>query len=118
MLATLIQHASPLTESTTAKARHILAVLPKLDKLPDKVPDKPDIFGRDILEAILLRRKMQPGEISNVPVGGNLENGALCVWAMIDTSKSAYDQQTAMRKAVPIAAGGKSCRNSSCRLWR
>ena len=102
MLATLIQHASPLTESTTAKARHILAVLPKLDKLPDKVPDKPDVFGRDILEAILIRRKMQPGEISNVPVAGNLENGALCVWAMIDTGKSAYEQQTAMRKAVQL----------------
>jgi leucyl aminopeptidase len=101
MLATLIQHASPLAESTTT-AKHILAVLPQLDKLPDKLLDKPDIFGRGILESVLMRRKMQPGEISNTPVAGNLENGALCVWAMIDLSKPVFDQQTAMRKAVQL----------------
>src|SRR5690349_20528761 len=101
MLATLIQHASPLAESTTT-ARHILVVLPRLDKLPDTLLDKPGVFGRDILEAVLMRRKMQPGEISNVPVAGNLENGALCVWIMVDSGKSVFDQQTAMRKAVEL----------------
>ncbi|SEL39711.1 M17 family metallopeptidase [Nitrosovibrio tenuis] len=100
MLATLIQHASPLTMSTMAK--HILAVLPKLDKLPDKLSDKPEVFGTGVLEAILMRREMQPGEISNTPIAGNLENGALCVWAMVDSSKSVFDQQTAMRKAVQL----------------
>ena len=77
-------------------------MLPKLDKLPDKLLDKPDVFGRDILDAILMRRKIQSGEITNTPVAGNLENGALCVWAMIDLSKSLFDQQTAMRKAVQL----------------
>jgi leucyl aminopeptidase len=101
MLATLIQHASPLAESTTT-ARHILVVLPRQDKLLDTLLDKPGVFGKDILEAVLMRRKMQPGEISNVPVAGNLENGALCVWTMIDSGKSVFDQQTAMRKAVQL----------------
>ncbi len=96
MLATLVRHVSPLTESTTA--RHILAVLPKQDKLPDN----PDVFGRGILEAILLRRKMQIGEISDAPIAGSLENGALCVWVMIDSGKSVFDQQTVMRKAVQL----------------
>ena len=101
MLATLIQHASPLAESTTT-AKHILAVLPKLDKLPDKLLDKPGVFGKDILEAVLMRRKMQPAELSNTPAAGNLENGALCVWTMVDSSKSVFDQQAAMRKAVQL----------------
>jgi leucyl aminopeptidase len=101
MLATLIQHASPLAESTTT-AKHILVVLPRLDKLPDTLLDKPDVFGKDILEAVLMRRTMQPEEISNTPVSGNLENGALCVWTMVDSSKSAFDQQTVMCKAVQL----------------
>src|SRR5690242_19848900 len=99
MLATLIQHASPLAESTTT-AKHILVVLPRLDKLPDTLLDKPDVFGKDILEAVLMRRTMQPEEIGNTPVSGNLENGALCVWTMVDSGKSAFDQQTVMCKAV------------------
>jgi leucyl aminopeptidase len=77
-------------------------VLPKLDKLPDTLPDKPGVFGKDILEAVLTRRKMQAGEISNAPVAGNLENGALCVWVMVDSDRSVFDQQTTMRKAVQL----------------
>src|SRR5579871_3950489 len=100
MLATLIQHASPLTESNTA--RHILAVLPKLDKLPDELSDNPGIFGKSVLEAVLMRRKMQFGEISKTPVAGNLESGALCAWVMVDSGKSVFDQQTVMRKAVQL----------------
>src|SRR5512146_2818115 len=100
MLATLIQHASSLTESTTAK--HILAVLPKLDKFPDKLSDKSDVVGKGVLEAVLKRRKMQLGEISNTPVVGNLEGGALCAWVMVDSGKSIFDQQTVMRKAIQL----------------
>ncbi len=100
MLATLTQHASPLTESTTA--RHILAVLPKLDKLPDELSDESGVLGKGMLEAVLTRRKMDLGEISNTPVAGSLENGALCVWVMVDSGKPVFDQQTVMRKAVQL----------------
>lgn len=96
MLATLVQHTTPLTESTTAT--HILAVLPKSEKLPDSSA----VFAERTLEAILTRRKMEPEEISKTPVAGNLEGGALCVWVMVDLDKPVFDQQTVMRKAVQL----------------
>jgi len=55
-----------------------------------------------MLEAILMRRKMQPEEISRNAVAGNLEAGALCVWVMVDLDRSTFDQQTAIRKAVQL----------------
>src|SRR3954464_3607789 len=96
MLATLVQHTSPLTESTTAT--HILAVLPKADKLPDS----PAVFAKRTLEAVLARRKMQPEEISKTPVAGNLEGGTQCVWVMMDLDRPVFDQQTVMRRAVQL----------------
>ncbi len=100
MLATLTQHASPPSHST--KATHILVILPKLGKSPDKFPDKPDFLGRDVLEALLARRKMKPDEISDAPVSANLKSGALCAWIMPDLDKSRFEQQTCVRKAVQL----------------
>ena len=100
MLATLTQNASPLSYST--KAAHILVMLPKLDKSLDKFPDKSDFLGKDVLEALLSRRKMKPDETSEAPVSANLKSGALCAWVMVDLSKSVYEQQTCVRKAVQL----------------
>ncbi len=100
MLATLTQNASPPSHST--KATHILVILPKLGKSPDKFPDKPDFPGRDVLEALLARRKMKPDEISDAPVSANLKSGALCAWIMPDLDKSRFEQQTCVRKAVQL----------------
>ena len=100
MLATLTQNASPLSHST--KATHILVILPKLDKSPDKFPDKPDFLGRDVLETLLARRKMKPDEIGDAPVSANLKSGALCAWVMPDLGKSRYEQQTCVRKAAQL----------------
>ncbi|MCX7184135.1 MAG: leucyl aminopeptidase family protein [Nitrosospira sp.] len=100
MLATLTQNASPPSHST--KATHILVILPKLNKPSDKFPDKPDFPGRDILEALLARRKMKPDEISDAPVSANLKSGALCAWIMPDLDKSRFEQQTCVRKAVQL----------------
>ncbi len=100
MLATLIQNAPPPSHST--KATHILVILPKLGKSPDKFPDKPDFPGRDVLEVLLARRKMKPDEISDAPVSANLQSGALCAWIMPDLDKSRFEQQTCVRKAVQL----------------
>ncbi len=100
MLATLTQNASPPSHST--KATHILVILPKPGKSPDKFPDKLDFLGRDVLGNLLARRKMKPDEISDAPVSANLKNGALCAWVMPDLSKSRYEQQTCVRKAVQL----------------
>ena len=66
MLATLIQNGSPLSESNDTK--QFLVVLPKLDKSLEKFQKKHVFFGKNILETVLLRRKMKPEEICGAPV--------------------------------------------------
>ncbi len=108
----------PLTESTTAKATHILVVLPKLDKPPDKVQDKSDFFGRDVLEALLLRRKMQSGEMTNTPVAGQSRKWRLMclghdrLWQIRIRAANIHAQSRA------VVAGGNPCGNTSYSLWR
>jgi leucyl aminopeptidase len=98
MFATLIQNASPLGES--GNAMHILVVLPKSNKSSGKLQNMPDFLGKSVLETQLSRRKRKLGEIGNTPVAANLGNGALCVWVLVDLSKSIFEQQTSVRKAV------------------
>lgn len=100
MLATLTQNASPISQST--KATHILVVLPKLGKVLDKHQNKLDFLGKDILEALLSRRRMPLGEIGDTPVAANLGSGALCAWVMVDSGKSPFEQQTSVRKAMQL----------------
>ena len=100
MFAKLIQNASPLIESNEIK--QFLVVLPKFDKSLEKFQKKHIFFGKNILETLLLRRKMKPEEISGVPVSANLKSGALCAWVMVDTGKPIFEQQTCIRKALQL----------------
>ncbi|SOD42248.1 M17 family metallopeptidase [Nitrosovibrio sp. Nv4] len=108
MLASLKQNASPLGPSV--KATHILVMLPQVgastgkpsDKPSVKLPAKLDFLGKGVLEVLLSRRKMQPGEIGDTPLAANLESGTLCVWVTVDLSKSLFEQQTSVRKAVHL----------------
>ncbi|ARO87523.1 peptidase M17 [Nitrosospira lacus] len=100
MLATLTQNASPISEST--KATHILVVLPKLGGISDKPRNRPDFLGKNALEALLSRRGMQPGEISDSPAAASLGSGALCAWVMVDSGESPFEQQTSVRKAMRL----------------
>src|SRR5687768_14364894 len=108
MLASLIQNAAPI--STPKKPAHILVVLPRVDALGKgssdkssvKRQDKPDFFGKGVLEILLSRRKMQLGEMAGSPLAANLENGSLCAWVMVDLSQSPFEQQTVIRKAVQL----------------
>ncbi len=108
MLASLIQNAGPI--STPRKPAHILVVLPRLDasgmgssdKSSGKRQNKPDFFGKGVLEVLLSRRKMQFGEMAGSPLAANLENGSLCAWVMVDLSQSPFEQQTVIRKAVQL----------------
>lgn len=99
MLATLMQNASPLSESS--KAMHILVVLPKQGQTLDKLQKKFDFPGKGVLEALLSRRKVQFEEVGGI-AAANLAGGALCVWVMVDSSQSIFEQQTAVRKAVQM----------------
>ena len=61
MIAKLIQKISPLNQSD--KINQLLVILPKQDKPSEKPLNQHSFYGKDTLEALLLRRKMKPGEI-------------------------------------------------------
>jgi leucyl aminopeptidase len=96
MLATLTQNSSSFDAATNVNASHILVVLPKQEKFPQKNP----LPGEDTLIKTLRRRSMSLEKISDTPVSANLENGALCTWVMVDSHKSVFDQHTVVRKAI------------------
>ncbi|MBV6448321.1 leucyl aminopeptidase family protein [Nitrosomonas sp.] len=96
MLASLLQNTSSIDQSV--KASHILVVLPKLEKLPKKF----DIPGEESLNKLLIRREMKLTDLITTPVNANLPDGELCAWVMIDTNRSVFEQQTALRKAVKL----------------
>src|SRR4030065_91800 len=112
MLATLTQNSLPLNHST--KATQILVILPKLNKSSDKFPDKSDFLGKDVLEALLARRKMKPDEISDAPVSANLMSGALCAWVMPDLDKSRCGQKSAHRNRAARAQGSRWLCAAAC----
>lgn len=100
MIAQLIQKNSPLKQSD--KINQLLVILPKQDKLLGKNLNQCSFYGKDTLEALLLRRKMKSVEICEDPVSANLENGSLCAWAMVDLKKPVFEQQAFIRKALKL----------------
>ena len=100
MIAKLIQKNSPLNQSD--KINQLLVILPKQDKLSGKTLNQHSFYGKDTLEALLLRRKMKSGEICGDPVSANLENGSLCAWVIVDLKKPVFEQQVCIRKALKL----------------
>ena len=100
MIAKLIQKNSPLNQSD--KINQLLVILPKQDKLSGKTLNQHSFYGKDTLEALLLRRKMKSGEICGDPVSANLENGSLCAWVIVDLKEPVFEQQACIRKALKL----------------
>jgi len=100
MIAKLIQKISPLNQSD--KINQLLVILPKQDKPLGKLLNQHVFYGKDTLEALLLRRKMKPEEICGAPVSANLENGSLCAWVIVDLKEPVFEQQVCIRKALKL----------------
>src|SRR4051812_7723844 len=99
MLARLNLQKAAASNAALRKHDHLLFVLP-----PAKVLSR-DWPGGDVLGALMARRRLKPGDLSKSPVTGNLKDGALAAWVMLDTAKTAFEQQTAMRTALqPLLA--------------
>jgi leucyl aminopeptidase len=96
MLATLIQNDNTFDESI--QVSHLLIVFPKTDKIPGKYP----LPAEQTLNDLLQRRGASPYRLMEAPLSANLQNGALYTWAMIDTSKSVFEQQSGIRKAMQL----------------
>ena len=100
MIAKLVQKNAPLNQSD--KINQLLVILPKQDKLLGKNLNQRSFYGKDTLEALLLRRKMKSVEICENPVSANLENGSLCAWVMVDLKNPVFEQQACIRKALKL----------------
>lgn len=100
MLATLLQSSTPVSR----KATHTLVVLASVPSAGQSSakPEMPDFPGREVLQSLLVRRKMKPEAISDAPLSANLAEGGLCTWVRVDTAKPVFEQQTSLRKAAKL----------------
>ncbi len=96
MLAKLEQHASSLSATAAARARHLLIVLSKLAKPDAQAPHA------KLLDAVLARRKKKYADLVKSPLAADAGNGALVAWVMIDPAQSMFEKHTAMRKALVL----------------
>ena len=96
MLATLEQHATPISDTALAKSSHALLLLPKLASVREiKV-----LPGGDMLAAVLERRRLKPSDLADTPVVATLRKGTLASWASVDPSRSVFEQQSLVRRAL------------------
>ncbi len=96
MVAILEQRTESFSKDVLTRTSHALFVLPQAKKLPDSVP------GGETLNAMLSRRKMKADELAKTPLAANLPHGGLATWVMLDPRQPAFDQQSAMRKALQL----------------
>lgn len=94
----IIEKQSDITERSIAKVNHLLIILPSAKKLEQLE----DIFVPDVLRARMDRRRIKLDSLKKSPVSGELEQGALTAWVMLDPEQSAFEQHTAMRKALQL----------------
>src|SRR5476651_143136 len=99
MLAKLTQHAIAPSAAALRKHTHFLFVLPVTKELSRAWP------AGDVLASLITRRRMKAGELAKSAVTGNLRDGALAAWVMLDVKKSTFEQQAAVRNALqPLLA--------------
>lgn len=98
MLARLEQNPSLLSETALGRASHALLILPK----EAKSAVRPRVPHEKLLQAALKRRGKKMDDLAKSPVGVDLPNGAFAVWTMLDSSLSAFEQHTALRKGLQL----------------
>jgi leucyl aminopeptidase len=92
--AKLNQHAGAPSAAALRKHKHVLFVLPPAKLLSRAWP------AADVLALLIGRRRMQAAELAKSAVTGNLRDGTLASWMMLDAEKSTFDAQTAVRSAL------------------
>ncbi len=92
MLAKLHTSGALPAARELAKSTHILIVAP-MGAVPAKLP-----LGETLLRTLSRRGK----KTMDAAVSAQTPDGALAVWVTPDMQKSAFEQQTAMRKAVSL----------------
>lgn len=94
MLAKLTQHAAAPTAAASRKHTHFLFILPLAKQLSREWP------SGVVLASLMARRRIKAGALVKSAVTGNLKDGALASWVMLDLKKSTFEQQAAVRGAL------------------
>jgi leucyl aminopeptidase len=92
----IFEKQSDITERSVTKSSHVLIVLPPAKSFPQLK----DAFLPDVLRARMERRGAKLDSLKKTPLSGDLKQGALAAWVMLDPEQSAFEQHTAMRKAL------------------
>ena len=90
----IVQNPSPVSANALAKSSHVLFILPKAKSLAADMP------GVEALRARLARRRMKPEDLAKTPLSGDLEQGALATWVMLDAKQTPFERHTQLRKAL------------------
>ncbi|MDB5865466.1 MAG: leucyl aminopeptidase [Betaproteobacteria bacterium] len=100
MLAKLQQSPALFSDADARRARHVLVVLPQAEKT-DALGAVPHHAA---LEAALKRRRKKLADLAKSPLTTE-SDGALVSWAMDDSTRSMFERQTLLRKALqPLLA--------------
>ncbi len=98
MTAKLIQHKTPFLPRHTRAHRHVLCILP----YGKTIVDDASIVGLDMLKSIVKRRGMKVHELAATPLSGEINDGVLAAWVMVDPAKSVFERYTSLRKALSL----------------
>ncbi len=94
----ITEEQKDIDAQTITKSTHLLIVIPAAKNL-SQLGNAP---LNEVLRARLTRRKMKLDALKKSPLSADLEQGALAVWVMLDAQQSAFEQHTAMRKAITL----------------
>ena len=96
MLPQVFQNKEQLDLGAIAADGHLLCVLPSAEFAVDR--KRFNMASR--LQARLERRKWEAKDLATKPVRGELDNGALVCWVVIDMTAPVIEQQQRMRDAL------------------
>ena len=94
----IIEEQRDIDSQAITKQSHVLIVLPAAKNF-SQLKDMPLL---DVLQARMERRKIKLDTLRKTPLGGDLEQGALAAWTMLDPKHGTFERDTAMRKAVAL----------------
>ena len=92
----IVTKQTDITKLATLPDEHLLFVLPEAKSLA-QIADLP---LKDVLQARMKRRDSKPDTLKKTPLSADLASGARATWIMLSDKDSAFERQTALRKAV------------------
>lgn len=96
--AKIIEKQSDINALEIRGNGHLLIILPAVKKLA-QLKGMPLV---EILQARMERRGVKLEDLKKAPLSSDLDQGTLVTWLMFDMQQTAFEQHTAMRKALQL----------------